>query len=151
MNDRIDRRGFVNRLGLLGAATSLGLALVGTFRFFFLKVFYERDQVVKVGRPDSFPEGTVRFFETHRFFLYRDREGFFAITAVCTHLGCVVKRRDDGFGCPCHGSAFNGQGQVVRGPAPTALAWLHIAQAPDGQLVVNLARKVRAGTRFAHA
>jgi cytochrome b6-f complex iron-sulfur subunit len=151
MKGRLDRRSFFTRLGLLGTATSLGLAMVGTFRFFFLKVFYERDQAVKVGRPDAFPEGTVRFFETHRFFLYRDREGFFAVNAVCTHLGCVVKRRDDGFGCPCHGSAFDDQGRVVRGPAPSPLQWLYVAQAPDGQLVVDLARKVRAGTRFAHA
>lgn len=148
---RINRRGLWTRLGLLGAAISASLAVAGTFRFFLLKVFYERDAVVKLGRPDAFPEGTVRYFAAHRFFLYRDAGGFFAISAVCTHLGCVVKRRDDGFDCPCHGSTFDAQGHVTRGPAPSPLGWLHIAQGPDGQLVVNLARSVRPGTRVSYA
>lgn len=151
MNKPIDRRRFWTLLGLLGSALSMFLAAAGTLRFFFLKIFYERDPVVKLGSPDSFPEGTVRYFPAHRFFLYRDGEGFFAISAVCSHLGCVVKHRGEGFDCPCHGSTFGEQGEVVRGPAPSPLEWLYVAQGPDGQLVVNLARTVRAGTRVAYA
>ncbi len=151
MNETVDRRGLWTRLGLLGSAISVVLALAGTFRFFLLKVFYERSPVIKIGRPDAFPQGTVRYFAAHRFFLYRDGEGFFAISAVCTHLGCVVNRRDEGFDCPCHGSTFDGQGHVVRGPAPAPLEWLYVGQGPDGQLVVDLAKKVRPGTRVAYA
>lgn len=147
----IDRRRLWTLLGLAGTALSMALAAAGTFRFFFLKVFYERDPVVKLGRPDSFPEGSVRYFPAHRFFLYHDAGGFFAISAVCTHLGCVVKHQDEGFACPCHGSTFDDEGHVIRGPAPSALEWLYIAQGPDGQLVVNLAKTVRAGTRVAYA
>ncbi len=48
----------------------------------------------------------------------------FGINAVCTHLGCVVPW-DNGaqqFKCPCHGSAYDKDGGLVRGPAPQPLA-----------------------------
>lgn len=44
----------------------------------------------------------------------------YGINAVCTHLGCVVpfNTAENKFICPCHGSQYNDQGRVVRGPAP---------------------------------
>lgn len=44
----------------------------------------------------------------------------YGINAVCTHLGCVVpwNTAEKKFICPCHGSQYNEQGRVVRGPAP---------------------------------
>lgn len=44
----------------------------------------------------------------------------YGINAVCTHLGCVVpwNKAENKFICPCHGSQYNNQGKVVRGPAP---------------------------------
>lgn len=44
----------------------------------------------------------------------------YGINAVCTHLGCVVpwNAAENKFMCPCHGSQYNNQGRVVRGPAP---------------------------------
>merc|ERR1711918_154967 len=51
----------------------------------------------------------------------------FALNAVCTHLGCVVpwNKAENKFMCPCHGSQYNAQGKVVRGPAPLSLALAH--------------------------
>jgi cytochrome b6-f complex iron-sulfur subunit len=51
----------------------------------------------------------------------------YGINAVCTHLGCVVpwNGSEDKFICPCHGSQYNAQGKVVRGPAPLSLALAH--------------------------
>lgn len=51
----------------------------------------------------------------------------FGINAVCTHLGCVVPWNvpEQKFKCPCHGSQYNAQGRVVRGPAPLSLALAH--------------------------
>ena len=47
---------------------------------------------------------------------------YVAFTAVCTHSGCLVGSYANGrITCPCHGSQFNLQGQVVNGPAPSAL------------------------------
>ncbi|KAJ8422408.1 hypothetical protein Cgig2_013228 [Carnegiea gigantea] len=51
----------------------------------------------------------------------------YGINAVCTHLGCVVpwNKAENKFICPCHGSQYNSQGKVVRGPAPLSLALVH--------------------------
>lgn len=47
----------------------------------------------------------------------------YGINAVCTHLGCVVpwNAAENKFICPCHGSQYNDQGRVVRGPAPLVI------------------------------
>ncbi|HLG18220.1 MAG TPA: Rieske 2Fe-2S domain-containing protein [Bdellovibrionota bacterium] len=151
MSEPIDRRRFFTRIGLAGMGAALGLAWIGVMRFFSLKVFYERSRAVKIGKPEEFTAGSMRLFSEHRFFLFRDEEGFYAISAVCTHLGCVVRRIEETYECPCHGSAFDQNGQVTRGPAPAPLKWLKIAQSADGYLVVNLAENVRTGTRFNYA
>ena len=48
----------------------------------------------------------------------------YAINAVCTHLGCVVpwNPTENKYMCPCHGSQYDSQGKVIRGPAPKSLA-----------------------------
>lgn len=60
----------------------------------------------------------------------------YGINAVCTHLGCVVpwNAAENKFICPCHGSQYNNQGKVVRGPAPLSLALVH-ADVDDGRVV----------------
>ncbi|CAA6656634.1 unnamed protein product [Spirodela intermedia] len=52
----------------------------------------------------------------------------YGINAVCTHLGCVVpwNKAENKFICPCHGSQYNNQGRVVRGPAPLVSSILSI-------------------------
>jgi cytochrome b6-f complex iron-sulfur subunit len=82
------------------------------------------------------------------FFVFRDEQGIYAISGVCTHLGCSVGRSPEGFACPCHGSRFADSGDVTRGPAPRALPWLEVGRAADGQLVVYAENEVPAGTRF---
>ncbi|MBI1825847.1 MAG: Rieske (2Fe-2S) protein [Planctomycetes bacterium] len=53
----------------------------------------------------------------------RDPGGLAAYSAVCTHLGCLVKwdAGKEQFLCPCHAAVFNARGQVVSGPAPAPL------------------------------
>jgi cytochrome b6-f complex iron-sulfur subunit len=49
---------------------------------------------------------------------------FNALTAVCTHAGCIVSGFDSSnnqFVCPCHGSRYDLSGHVVQGPASTSL------------------------------
>ncbi|XP_042477835.1 cytochrome b6-f complex iron-sulfur subunit, chloroplastic [Macadamia integrifolia] len=60
----------------------------------------------------------------------------YGINAVCTHLGCVVpwNAAEGKFICPCHGSQYNYQGKVVRGPAPLSLALAH-ADIDEGKVL----------------
>lgn len=48
----------------------------------------------------------------------------------CTHLGCTFpwNPNDNQFQCPCHGSRYDSQGRVVRGPAPLPLKLVHVAE-----------------------
>lgn len=48
---------------------------------------------------------------------------FVAVSAVCTHLGCIVKwvPEKERFICPCHGGAFSPAGVVLGGPPPAPL------------------------------
>jgi Rieske Fe-S protein len=51
---------------------------------------------------------------------YNDEKGgIHSYSAVCTHLGCIVKWNDSekSFDCPCHGSRFSYAGKVINGPA----------------------------------
>lgn len=63
----------------------------------------------------------------------------YAINAVCTHLGCVVpwNASENKFMCPCHGSQYNAQGKVVRGPAPLSLALVHTTVTEADKLVFS--------------
>lgn len=57
----------------------------------------------------------------------------YGLNAICTHLGCVVpwNASENKFICPCHGSQYNSEGKVVRGPAPLSLALVHTEVVDD--------------------
>mmetsp|Transcript_26206 Transcript_26206/g.56779 ORF Transcript_26206/g.56779 Transcript_26206/m.56779 type:complete len:268 (-) Transcript_26206:100-903(-) len=61
----------------------------------------------------------------------------FALNAICTHLGCVVpwSEANNKFMCPCHGSQYDPDGAVIRGPAPLPLALAHVNEANDGKVM----------------
>ncbi len=63
--------------------------------------------------------------------------GDFGINAICTHLGCVVPWNSGAnkYICPCHGSQYDANGKVVRGPAPLSLALAHIDIEDDNVFV----------------
>lgn len=63
----------------------------------------------------------------------------YGINAVCTHLGCVVpwNGAEGKFICPCHGSQYNSEGKVVRGPAPLSLALAHTNVTDDDKVVLT--------------
>lgn len=81
--------------------------------------------------------------------LFRDGEGVYAVSQVCTHLGCIVKKGAAGFECPCHGSHFALDGAVVKGPAPKALPWVQVTRVAAGTYMVDEGKTVAPGTKVA--
>lgn len=147
--DRPGRRDF---LGLASAWTFLaavGATVAASFRLYMPAVFPEASSSFKAGWPKDFLKGTVTPIPGHRVWIFRDADGLYAVSAVCPHLGCMVDRQDDGrFHCPCHGSVFDPQGEVTKGPATAPLAWPKLSLAPAGQLVVDMRRNVEPGARL---
>lgn len=139
-------------LGLAAVWTSLVAwvaAAIGALKLPMPSVFPESSAQLKLGQPDQFKPGTATHIPEGTLWVFRDEQGLYAISGVCTHLGCIVARKKDGrFACPCHGSKFAANGKVTGGPAPTGLHWLAMTIAPDGQLVVDKVKTVAAGTRL---
>lgn len=76
------------------------------------------------GPVNAFAPGTVTAFPRGRFYLARLADGgFLAISRRCPHLGCTIPwvAEEKKFLCPCHSSAFDIQGDVLRSPAPRAM------------------------------
>jgi len=80
-----------------------------------------------------------------------DAQGVYGMSAVCTHAGCLL---DDGtmkiaagLDCPCHGSKFDGNGDVVEGPADAPLQHYLVTIAADGSITVDGSQPVGAAVR----
>lgn len=159
------RRRFLSRL--TGVVVGLGSIVAGwpLFRSLVPNVLYEPPKRFGIGAPENFQQG-VTFLDQHRLFLFREGSAFFAISGICTHLGCTVKfapisRAQEvaserptstalgEFHCPCHGSKFHGDGTNFAGPAPRPLKWhpLEISAA-TGELVVDLGQEVENDFRL---
>ena len=117
------------------------LMLAAVLRLPFPRVRSQSD-VVRIGRAVDYPLHRYTFVAGSNVFVYRDRKGIRILSAICTHLGCVVRASESGFHCPCHGSRFDRHGDPVSGPAGRPLAWYHAERAADGVLVVDLTRRV---------
>jgi glycine/D-amino acid oxidase-like deaminating enzyme/nitrite reductase/ring-hydroxylating ferredoxin subunit len=78
-----------------------------------------RDAIEKLAVGD----GTIVRIGTKQYAVYRDDDGVHALSARCTHLGCIVawNRADRAWECPCHGSRFAADGTLVQGPATADL------------------------------
>lgn len=80
--------------------------------------------IVTAGPVDGFTHNSVTAFPRGHFYLAcLEDGGFLAISRRCTHLGCTVPwvTENQQFICPCHSSAFDIRGAVVRSPASRPL------------------------------
>jgi len=137
------RRRFVwlSGFGALGATAAGGAVVLADF--VNPKVLFEPPTSFRVGKPDNFPVNSVTADYDRKVYVVRTEVGFFALSAVCTHLGCITRWVEDEefIACPCHGSKFSRDGGVTQGPAPRSLRRIAI-QLEDGELVVDTAVEV---------
>jgi Rieske Fe-S protein len=131
---------------LAAAAVTFVGALIGMLKLPMPRVTPEAGRRFRIGAPEDFTPGTERVIRDRNVLIRATDQGLAAISLICTHLGCVVVHREDGFHCPCHGSRFDQAGRVLGGPAPRPLPWFDLSQAADGSLVVDAGREVPPGT-----
>ena len=77
-------------------------------------------------KPD---EGSILEYKGKKVAVYKDKNGVIKMmSATCTHKGCTVMWNDDekSWDCPCHGSKYDPNGKVVRGPAEKDLESVEI-------------------------
>lgn len=134
-------------LGWGGIATFIAGNALGTARFFFPRILFEPPTIFKAGFPQEYTIGEVNtnFQQSQRVWIVREPEGFYALLAKCTHLGCtpVWWPGENKFKCPCHGSGFTKEGINYEGPAPRPLERVRVTMADDGQLLIDSGKVFR--------
>jgi Rieske Fe-S protein len=99
----------------------------------------------------ALPDGTTRDYRNlGSFFLIKDATGIYAMTTVCTHMGCTVGLpAGSKITCPCHGSQYDLGGGNLVGPAALPLVHFAVTEPSAGAfLVVNTAQIVASSVRL---
>ena len=87
-----------------------------------------------------FGQNDTKFYDAIFYvWIVRNEEGIYALSTVCTHLGCTPNwlEVEQKYKCPCHGSGFRKTGINFEGPAPRPLERFAISLAGDGQILVD--------------
>ncbi len=128
-------------LAAWGGVGSLAMA-----RFMMPNTVLELPSKFKVGSAGDYPLGSVseKYKASRGVWIvhtdsYDGRNIIYALSSVCTHLGCTPNWLDaeQKFKCPCHGSGFYVNGINFEGPAPRPLERVGLRVAEDGQLEVD--------------
>jgi cytochrome b6-f complex iron-sulfur subunit len=132
-------------VGWTAFAAACASSLIASGRFLFPNVLFEPPQSFKAGFPGEYNVGEVdiRYKDAFGVWIVREPEGFYALIAICTHLGCSPNwlATENKFKCPCHGSGFRPTGINFEGPAPRPLERNRIVLAEDGQILIDKSRK----------
>ena len=121
------RRQFLNRLLSSGAAIIAAYVIYPAIRFLIPPptALDEKAKVLAASTSELKPNSAKFFkFLDRPAVLVRLPDGSYeSLSAKCTHLGCTVafEAKQDIFLCHCHGSEFNMDGKVIRGPAQLPL------------------------------
>lgn len=157
--DDPERRKFLTKFGTAAICAALGIPVILSMRSCVPNVLYEEPRRFKVGEAVTFTDGPS-FIADKRVFIFKEKNTFHCISAVCTHLGCTVQlvrlktsvgggAGDFEFHCPCHGSKYHADGVNYAGPAPKPLSYFKLELAPDdGQLIVDMSKAADRGWRL---
>jgi cytochrome b6-f complex iron-sulfur subunit len=133
----VSRRDFLKivRNGFLYLSSLL--AFGGLLRFLDFEANPEPKTEFDLGPAENYPPRSRTLLPDIPAVLLHTDSGFSALSLVCTHLGCTVEQKTDGFACPCHGSRFGADGQVTHGPAVKPLITLRIEISEDNRLILH--------------
>ena len=133
----VSRRDFlkVATTTLLSISGLLGLG--GLFRFLDYQDAGATKTEFDLGPASNYAPGSRTVIADVPAILIRKADRYTALSLVCTHLGCTVEPKGHDFVCPCHGSRYNADGRVVRGPAQQPLRFLRVEENSQGHLVLR--------------
>jgi cytochrome b6-f complex iron-sulfur subunit len=123
--------------GLLVLGGVLGLG--GLFRF----LSYEKDPAppseYDLGPAINYlPDTTTVLAHIPAALVCKGHNDYQAFSLVCTHLGCTVEQLNDTYECPCHGSVYDSEGQLRKGPAQKSLRSLKVTKNGEGNLILHM-------------
>ncbi len=135
----IGRRDFLGSI----AGTALSIAALGgvavSVDYLSPSVLFEPPTSFRIGHPEDYLIDSVTLLAEQQVYVVRTAGGFRALSAICTHLGCMTQYNSDSnlIACPCHGSKFRNDGTVQGGPAPRPLEHFAVRLMPDGDLMID--------------
>ncbi|MBI4963387.1 MAG: ubiquinol-cytochrome c reductase iron-sulfur subunit [Desulfomonile tiedjei] len=142
------RRSFLKHFTILLSAVTALMAAWGIGRFVSFNSSGTRSREASTDILNKLqPEVPLHVPEAGAWITKRQAdESLLALDDRCTHLGCRQKWNPDRqlFECPCHGSEFDIEGNVKRGPANRALPRLYVTTGKDEKL--HLSEKPPQGT-----
>ena len=107
---------------------------------------------VPAGTPDELGVGELRVIPGTAGAIARDAGGIYAMSLICTHANCDMTKNgsvsSSEIDCACHGSRFDANGAVLRGPARQPLEHYAVTLDDTGQLIVDGNRVVGASVRL---
>ena len=94
----------------------------------------------------------IQFVPDDRVIIGRDSAGIYAMTSICPHAGCDMRRKGEitgvGLACNCHGSLFDRNGRVLRGPAERDLVHYMVYPVDRDTVTVEVNHNVPDSTRL---
>lgn len=144
----INRREFFSFITIawVSLIASLGGIVSMLYRFSFPNLTFEPSLDFNAGKPTDFAPGVdERFKMTHGVWVVNSEGKLFALSNICTHLGCIPNWNPTNFtfDCPCHGSGYYISGINFKGPAPRPLERYKISLNDQGDVIISKANVYR--------
>ncbi len=148
IKQHLNRREFFSYLSVawiaFGAATSGALGLI--FRYFYPNVNFEPDMELIIPKDIELSQGVNEMFKTtFGTWVVKTDDNVFALSTICTHLGCIPNwtPATQTFECPCHGSGYYMNGINFKGPAPRPLERYQITKTATGEILIDKTKVFR--------
>lgn len=137
MTEEISRRDFLD-LALKGGVAIWGAAMLAPTIIYVWPASKSGGggEAISAGAIKEFPVGSAKMIQAGGkpiMVIRTGEDSFKAFSAICTHLGCIVKwdSEDKKIKCPCHAAVFGSDGKVIAGPPPAPLKEFTVMVAGD--------------------